>query len=1128
MKKPMPFAVVLATVAFVSLSSSADVTTIGPGETLSITDANVALYADGITFADATGIAEFNTSAGPAMTLTGAGTVRKTSSAVWTLAKDQGNFTGGYEIAAGAVTQMVAKAFGHCSLAGVGKLKVRSGATVVFGSGDSTINFFNRVIEIEGTGDSRYGGVLQFAQSPQYVFGTLRLVADARFSVDKNQSAFVCNGVFDLNGFTLTKVGEGGVVFLNGELGDGPGELTISEGNLTFRDGTVIGGTDPINFIGARTLGLNERVAPFARALTIDGSLNVTYADYAWKKSAQEFNWTTTNYNYLAGPVRFVSDGSSLKPYGYSTWYRISFAGPISGPGSVRFLTTPDVYGSNGRVALMSPTNSYTGGTFASGLGCICSVLAASYSNSIPDYAATDVTQARLAAMVRDDGAEHAWTPEALSRLYAQATWRATDIYPAFLSLDTSEVTNDVYELNGADWTAGAPKAYVGLAHEGPKPLVLRGSYLGSLCLGNFSGELRVTGDGPFEFGRIYATSETATNGSPSKLVLDGAKNVHMGAAPLVLGGLRNDGDRSWFGSAELKIKDSSLDSEIQTGNPGPFKSDIVVGYQGTGVVEICGASEVSDRFVVGYKNGGSKDACGAFYMRSGTVFNYGGKWASGEPPVIGCGGEPAALGCGLGTYGYGELAGGTLQNLGVTEVGHGGQGIFAQYGGTFSTVTYPSGHHCFYLSGSENGRGEMYLAGGTATIKPSNGFVMGNGRNGTAILTVDGTADLTVEHINAGWREGSTSVINLCGGSLATTDINQQQTNGFFTTAPEVYLNFNGGKLASCGGNQFDIFHRYANRPDLTRITVFEKGGTIGFASGNYAPKIKSDIHGATGKGVASIPVPAEISGRKLIGPPAITIEGDGAGATAFALFDSQTRTVTNIVVTCPGWDYTTATATFTTGTGVTNAVAACELADNKPGFLRFENASYAELYGTNTYGNTIVPAGSTVYAYSDGAIPTNASIILNGGQLNMREYPLHAISVGGTGGTLHQCTAGSMLDVIRPDWAGLSSEVKVTNNNWQPIPLRATGVWTVDVEDLLAGRCADYPTMIFGPDAQVVFTGDFSRLSKDVDRYVFFRAANGYTGAPTAVAPEGWRFVANGATLALKPVKGMMLIVR
>ena len=45
---------------------------------------------------------------------------------------------------------------------------------------------------------------------------------------------------------------------------------------------------------------------------------------------------------------------------------------------------------------------------------------------------------------------------------------------------------------------------------------------------------------------------------------------------------------------------------------------------------------------------------------------------------------------------------------------------------------------------------------------------------------------------------------------------------------------------------------------------------------------------------------------------PNEVLIDGDGTGASAFAEFDSTNGTITGVVVTSPGNDYTTATATI------------------------------------------------------------------------------------------------------------------------------------------------------------------------------------------------------------------------
>ena len=88
-----------------------------------------------------------------------------------------------------------------------------------------------------------------------------------------------------------------------------------------------------------------------------------------------------------------------------------------------------------------------------------------------------------------------------------------------------------------------------------------------------------------------------------------------------------------------------------------------------------------------------------------------------------------------------------------------------------------------------------------------------------------------------------------------------------------------------------------------------------------------------AEGRRVKSIALPsaAGFAQELLVGPPLVTISGDGAGASAFALFDDMTRAVTNIVVTSPGWGYTEATATLSAG-GLANAYTCAVTLEDQP----------------------------------------------------------------------------------------------------------------------------------------------------------------------------------------------------
>ena len=195
-----------------------------------------------------------------------------------------------------------------------------------------------------------------------------------------------------------------------------------------------------------------------------------------------------------------------------------------------------------------------------------------------------------------------------------------------------------------------------------------------------------------------------------------------------------------------------------------------------------------------------------------------------------------------------------------------------------------------------------------------------------------------------------------------------------------------------------------------MTRVTVYAQGGAIELSSSQKNRKFGQPIHGATGRGVASIPWADTES--TFIGAPAIVIEGDGIGASAMANYDPDTRTVSGFTVTSPGCDYTMATAYVLQGP-VTNAVIdlAGSLVENAPdGGMTFRHTNTGSIVFdvANTYtGPTVLDSvhASAIFAITNkDAFAASSSIALKGNaKLYIGGYTLADLSapfrfMGGT----------------------------------------------------------------------------------------------------------------------------------
>ena len=168
--------------------------------------------------------------------------------------------------------------------------------------------------------------------------------------------------------------------------------------------------------------------------------------------------------------------------------------------------------------------------------------------------------------------------------------------------------------------------------------------------------------------------------------------------------------------------------------------------------------------------------------------------------------------------------------------------------------------------------------------------------------------------------------------------------------------LNFNGGTLQANSPNA-----------DFIRVTTANiySGGAVIDNNGNNLT-INQPLLAPAGNGVHGIA--SFTPGAGYIAPPIVTVvngTGDttGTGATAIAQINPATGTVTNVIITCPGINYT-ATPTFAlTGGGATTpaTITGTTPTANVSGGLTSIGSGVLALTAASTYtGNTIVGAGT------------------------------------------------------------------------------------------------------------------------------------------------------------------------
>ena len=600
-------------------------------------------------------------------------------------------------------------------------------------------------------------------------------------------------------------------------------------------------------------------------------------------------------------------------------------------------------------------------------------------------------------------------------------------------------------------------------------------------------------------------------------VALDGNNCINVG------GYNRGSGSEAKYkvGRGELTVSNATLATSAfpsdswQTQDHGIFLGN----DWGPGIMRVEEGAVVTNRLVIGrWSWYGYPD------LGTGAYYQYGGT-ARLDAQV------------GLGRYGYMEINGGqvdftsaTIGNFNANGGDYRGSGVLVINGGT---VNSPNG---FTLGASNNNNDHtlasvMYVAGGT--VKCGQHLYFGNYNSANTIdnFTIAG-GYFNIYYVTP---YGNTNPIflNMNGGQM---EFSSFYGSALLRPGAVFYMNFNGGIWHPTTGANTTLS---AGTNRVSRLTVYEKGLTFD-SDGFNNSTLETTFQSAPGKGVWSVPLPEELRTKRLIGAPTVTITGDGAGASAVALFDSRKGVVTNVVVTSHGWNYTTATASFRFRECSACADVTCGLQDNVRGKLTFVSPVNGRTMtlktidgGTNGFAGVCVKSGKLI-AGTAGAIPEGVELNLEGGTLDMKANALVFDSLSGTGGTLQgTATDGKLVVTTTNPGTGLKGVMfKDTAGTTVPLKQSCNGAWTVDVADLAAGKTvAVSGEFAFGEDATLTITGDVTQLDPGVKYDVFEATSGAFEGMPAwtnAADYPQWVLKKVGGKIRFSKPKGMLLLVR
>lgn len=421
----------------------------------------------------------------------------------------------------------------------------------------------------------------------------------------------------------------------------------------------------------------------------------------------------------------------------------------------------------------------------------------------------------------------------------------------------------------------------------------------------------------------------------------------------------------------------------------------LAIGHSGRGILTLQDNGVITQRLYVGNNSG----SAGAVYQQGGVMHNWGGSSADGRIGMYG--------------YGYYELNSGTFTNNGWTHLAFGPQsiGILKQTGGAFRMGNIYDGN----LGISRGGTGVVYVTGGNffTAAALDVGEQWDNGTtNGFAEFTVTGGRTEINGDIYMADRYSMLSVVNLKGGTVAA---NRFVRAG--RSPATAVVNFDGGVFLTRTSGA--VFGTGTNAP--TVVNVYAKGVTVDTT--NLTCVVPVPLQAPAGSGVTAIGITPRDG---YIGPPMVTISGGGGtGATAVATFDSTLGRVTGIEITSPGFGYmSTPTVTLSGGgTNVQTALGSVTLGANVCGGLTKLGSGTLILSATNTYTGATVISNGTVRLGVAGALPTNNTVMLSNGTLDLgsTEQKLAAVQVAGSGSIVNgslQCkqltlSAGCAVDV-------------------------------------------------------------------------------------------------------------------
>ncbi|MGN0834138.1 MAG: hypothetical protein ACI4RD_10905 [Kiritimatiellia bacterium] len=846
----------------------------------------------------------------------------------------------------GTITVRSGGAIRITSADGLGKsgtvVNIESGSSLlVYNGTQNAISLAGVEVRIAGSGHDGAGAVQLSGENQNYLFYKLTLTDDAKMGGAKNWGSINTGSgsIIDFGGHTLTNAT--GCMWRFGQMLN-PGDVIQTAGSVQATGGCGFIGGDAHEFVlDGGTLSLYDWRIPCTWTLHVKRTTNVHPGSGTDKELSNVWSGPTI----LDEGVAFGVGSSAAQTKGF----QMTLGGKVSGAGQL-------VVYNLATINLLSE-NTFTGGVAMGNSGSICAAVDGSLpvidgSVTLPALTASCRVYLRAKSASNPDG----WTSEHLNQYLTSGICQ-------YCIVDTPE--DERIDLGtpascyNALLSTGAGFSITG-SDDAASPVVMATS-----CVRR---GLLTLDDGFFSF-----HDESGQGGTVSV-------SSDYGITPIA---------RLVFGENYRGVLQGATTPRVI--NVGCTPGTV-------GIVDVRDGAVLTNGFGCGFVtyNDAAKMTDGQ--IAAGAVYQRGGEVAAVEKTSVNLADN--------GGYGYYELQQGCLYaNYPMAVGGRNGIGIFRQNGGEWKM-----GANSVNLGAG--GTGVVYQAAGTFTTITQDislGNTSGTGCDDTfhpfANWTIAGTAQTETRNFYGGAHSNFKSYLNLIdGGTLYANNIHKRETGYLPSTAAvtelvnnDFYVNFNGGVFRRrLQDNLFNADHL------PTRVTVYPKGAifrvdgnkdTLAYVS---APLLAP----GAGNGVTAVACPETTD---YVGAPFVEIVGDGQGATAVALFDVEQNSVTNVVVTSPGWGYTEATAVFTGGGCKGSVVTACTLGDVSGGGLVKRGVGILELRSVCTYaGPTTVEAG-ILRQTVEGAIPAGTKLVLQqGATLDLNNLAATFSGVGGTGGAV------------------------------------------------------------------------------------------------------------------------------